>query len=412
VLSVIQPALIQIARNAVAHGIESQEERKANGKPPAGRISVSVHHSGGRIVFTCRDDGRGINLEAVRRAARERGLPEQQAAGLTSDDILHLLLGGGLSTAKSVTAISGRGIGLDIVREAMEQLDGKVSFQTDRHGTSFDLSVPMSLFSLDAILVEAGDFSAALPLGAVQGALRLAPNQISAGQSTLSVVHDGAAYSFLPLSAALLGKPAMLDRTWQGLLVSGSVGSAVVGTDRLLGTARIVSRPLPQAAPASEIVSGTWFDASGNPQLVLDPAGLVSAAHRASVSVGEQAPRGLPILVVDDSLTSRTLEQSILESEGFDVDAAASAEEGLQAARRRKYGLFLVDVDMPGMSGFEFVETVRGDAELRDIPAVMVTSRSSPEDRARGRNAGAQGYIVKGEFDQVELLALIRSLIG
>jgi two-component system chemotaxis sensor kinase CheA len=173
-----------------------------------------------------------------------------------------------------------------------------------------------------------------------------------------------------------------------------------------------VVRPLPGSTPSDPIVAGASLDAEGHPQLLLDPDGLVEHICRVgSAPHATPVPRA-PILVIDDSLTTRMLEQSILESAGYEVDLATSGEDALERARKRRYSLFLVDVEMPGMDGFTFIEHARGDPILRDIPAVMVTSRGSPEDRQRGLNVGAQAYIVKGEFDQTELLDQIRLLMG
>jgi len=414
VLSVMQPALIQIVRNAMAHGIENADERAARAKPISGRIMVSIHHQDDKLAFSCEDDGRGVDLEAVRRAAARRGLSKREAQGLSPEDLVRLLLKGGLTTSDSVTPIAGRGIGLDIVREAVARLDGSVGFRTDHRGTRFDLVVPMSLASMDALIVDVGGTTAAIPLGAVRGAVRLAAEQVAWNGAKATVIHEGAAYPFLSLPAALRGKagPPSRSRTWQGFLVDCPGGMAVAGADRLVDISRIVTRPLPRLAPAGHIVSGAWFDAEGNPQLALDPAGLVAVAKAGLSGEREPAPVRHSVLVVDDSLTSRMLEQSILESAGFDVDTAASAEEALEAVRRRKYVLFLVDVEMPGMTGFDFVERIRADSALHDIPAIMITSRSSAEDFARSQQAGAQGYMIKSEFDQVRLLTLIRSLLG
>ena len=186
-----------------------------------------------------------------------------------------------------------------------------------------------------------------------------------------------------------------------------------VAVDRLIGTTTVVARPLPREAPASAVVSGAMFDVEGRPQLLLDPDALVLAAIAASGTVTPGArPRPLPLLVIDDSLTTRMLEQSILESAGYEVDLATSAEEGIARARTRRYGVFLVDVEMPGMDGFTFVEQTRADATLRETPAILVTSRDAPEDRRRGEAAGAVGYVVKGEFDQARLLRTIAELTG
>jgi two-component system chemotaxis sensor kinase CheA len=180
----------------------------------------------------------------------------------------------------------------------------------------------------------------------------------------------------------------------------------------LLDTAFAVLKPLGALAPAHACIAGAMLDARGAPELVLEPDGLVAWVIQGAQRAPVAAQQRRPVLVIDDSLTTRMLEQSILESAGYDVEVAASGEEGLEKALHdRRYELFLVDVEMPGIDGFEFVARTRNDPRLRDIPSILVTSRNAPEDRARGIEVGAAGYIVKSEFDQVALLALIRSLL-
>jgi two-component system chemotaxis sensor kinase CheA len=162
----------------------------------------------------------------------------------------------------------------------------------------------------------------------------------------------------------------------------------------------------------SPIIAGASLDADGNPQLVLDPDGLIAAARRGDAGQADEAPPRRLVLVVDDSLTTRMLEQSILESAGYEVDVALSGEEALGLVHVKRYTLILVDVEMPGMDGFTFIERLRSEPATRDIPAILVTSRAAPEDRQRGQEVGAQGYIVKSEFDQAELLTIIEPLIG
>jgi two-component system chemotaxis sensor kinase CheA len=413
VLGTIQPALVQIVRNAVAHGIEAENERRLAGKAAIGRITVEASHRGRDIVFICRDDGKGVDIEAVRRAALRRGLLGPQVAGHGSEELIRLLLQGGLTTSSSVTEISGRGIGLDVVREAIARLNGRIAFNTAKNaGTTFELVVPSSLAALDALVVEAGALPAAIPLDAVKRSMRLAAGDISWSATGATVVRDGEALPFLPLPAALHGTPSPPGRSWPAVVVGGAAGSVAVGVDRLVGTARIVTRPLPASASASPIVAAAWLDAQGEARLVLDPEALLSAARHGAAVEREQLQPARSVLVVDDSLTTRMLERTILESAGYEADVATSAEEALEIARGKRYALFLVDVEMPGMTGFAFVERIRADPALRDVPAILVTSRSAPEDLQRGRDAGAQGYMVKSEFDQAELLATIRTLIG
>jgi two-component system chemotaxis sensor kinase CheA len=274
--------------------------------------------------------------------------------------------------------------------------------------------VPLSIASLDAVLVETFGAAASIPLDAVRRTLRVTAGDIVRTAQGDSVFYDGKVIPFVPLSRVLRqgAGGAREARSWSAVIVEGAGGMAALGVDRMLGMANIVFRPLPDLAPASPVIAGASLDAEGNPQLVLDCDNLVAEAQRSEAPADEPAAHPLPILIVDDSLTTRMLEQSILESAGFEVGTAASAEEALEEARRKRYALFLVDVEMPGMDGFTFIERVRADAALHGIPAILVTSRAHPEDRQRGKEVGAQGYIVKGEFDQTEFLQHVRRLIA
>lgn len=417
VLESIQAALIQIVRNAVAHGIEPPTERLSAGKPAAGCVSVCVVRRGRRIAFVCRDDGRGVDLDAVRGLARQRGLLDGAARNAGSQELLRLLLRGGISTSKTVTDVSGRGVGLDVVRESVERLGGEIMLDTKRGiGTTIELVIPPSLASMEALVVEseAADgvmTRTSVPIDAVRSTLRIAARDVSRGSPGDSIMFGGKAIPFMPLAAALDGMPAQADRSWTTIVVAGAEGMAAVGVDRLIGTGRVVARPLPRHLLASPVIGGASLDADGNPQLILDPDGLVGAAQRGGSGRADVREARQPVLVIDDSLTTRMLEQSILESAGYDVDVAQSAEEALEILRHKTYGVILVDVEMPGMDGFTFIERIRANPALRDIPAILVTSRASPEDLERGRSVGASGHIAKSEFDQAELLAMINPLM-
>jgi len=415
VLGAVHGALTQLVRNAVAHGIEPPDARRAAGKPVLGRVTISVVRRGRRVAFGCRDDGRGVDAVAVRRAAELRGVVAAGAPELAAADLLALLLRGGISTSGSVTAVSGRGVGLDVVREALERLGGEATLDTRAgQGTTIELVVPLSLASFEGLGVAVAGVAAVIPLDAVRGTLRVAPGDVSRTASGETIVRDGEVVPFFALDRALVGAVAVesrRERTRSAVIVQGSRGLAAVGVDRLVGTARIVLHPLPVLAPADELVSGACLDAAGDPQLVLDPDGLVAEARRPSTTSVEAAPRTRTVLVIDDSLTTRMLEQSILESAGYEVDVAISGEEALELAHRKRYALFLVDVEMPGIDGFTFIERARDDAALRDVPAILVTSRSSDADKERGRAVGARGFVVKSAFDQAELLERIRKLV-
>jgi two-component system chemotaxis sensor kinase CheA len=219
---------------------------------------------------------------------------------------------------------------------------------------------------------------------------------------------------FLPLARIVLAndRSAGQARHWSAVIVEGTNGIAAIGVDRLLGTTNLVLHPLPELAHAAAVVAGASFDAQGTPQIVLDPDGLIAEAQREITPESQPQISRPPILVIDDSLTTRMLEQSILESAGYLVDTATSGEHALEKASQTRYSLFLVDVEMPGIDGFTFIERARLNPELRDIPSILVSSRDSPEDLERGREVGAQAYIVKGEFNQGKFLERIRKLVG
>jgi two-component system chemotaxis sensor kinase CheA len=416
VLNVMQNALLQIVRNAVAHGIETGvDQRTAAGKRAEGSITLRVSQRGMLVSFACTDDGRGIDLEAVQRIARRKGVRLDGGTNTDPDELLRLLLKGGMSTSGAITDVSGRGIGLDIVREAAERLGGEATVRTDAgKGTTVELVVPLSLTSLHALMVEASGGIAAIPLDAVCASRRIAREEIIHTEQKESILFDGQAIPLASVAHTVSSAPAPSTsaKHSSAVFVRGQTGIAAFTVDRILGTAQVVVRPLPELVYADSVIAGLALDAVGDPQVVLDPDTLVARACQAITVAVEAAPSRFSVLVVDDSLTTRMLEQSILESAGFDVDLATSGEEGLAKARAASYSLFLVDVEMPGMDGFTFIERVRADPQLRDIPSVLVTSRASAQDRQRGQDVGAQAYVVKGEFDQGALLERIRTLVG
>lgn len=414
VLSAVGAALAHLVRNAVAHGIEEAPARVAQGKSARGAVRVTVERRGSRVAFACDDDGRGVDLDAVRARAIASGRLPAGASAPSAEELLGLLGEGGLSTSDRVTELAGRGIGVDVARATAERFRGELRVSSEPgRGARFELEVPVSIASISALVVEVEGVAATVPLDAVRRAVRVRPEDIATVDERESISHEGKQIPFLRLERALrIGDAARTRASYAAVVLQAAGATAALGVDRLLGTSSVVMHPVPAYVAADAIIAGAALDAEGNPELVLDARGIVEAAARARgpARVRPRAPLA-PILVVDDSLTTRMLEKSILESAGYVVDLATSAEEALAKASERRYAFFVVDVEMPGMDGFGFVAATRADPVLRDIPTVLVTSRGAPEDRARGEAAGAVAYIVKGEFDQGVLLDTLRRWI-
>jgi two-component system chemotaxis sensor kinase CheA len=417
VLGTIAAALVEAVRNAVAHGIESPEARLAAGKPRSGRIEIAVERRGRQVAFIASDDGQGVDLDAVRRAALGRGHPGAEIQRLGSAELLQLLLRGGISTSGTVTEVAGRGVGLDVVRAAVDRLGGTVEVDSEPgRGTRIRLLVPISLSTVPVLMVESAGAAAVIPRDAVRRAERIPAGAISCSAEGESIVHEAQAIRFSSLSRVLgvadPGAPGRSAGAATVVVVAGAGSAAAIAVDRLIGISEVVVRRLPALAPASPVVAGATLDIDGRPRLVLDPDALVAAVLGMPAPTVPASAAKPVILVVDDSLTTRMLEQSILAAAGYTVDLATSGEEALEMVCNRSYALVLLDVEMPGIDGFTCIERLRADPSTRAIPVLLVTSRDSPDDRRRSNQAGANGHIVKSEFDQNDLLARIRALAG
>ena len=396
VLPVVNDALLHLVRNAVDHGIETAATRDTLNKPSEGCLKISVQRRGNRVAFGCEDDGGGIDPNEIRRLAASRGLyPEAEAAQLDDAAALRLLFRAGFSTRDTVTDLSGRGVGLDVVSTAASTLHGDTTISSIVGvGTRIEVVVPVSLTTATVVVLRVEDASVLLPIDSVSNVVRTSVSSITSSPRGEVLLHENDFLPVLRLGKALgLGNTQHLATSQVAALVL-SVGEErfAIVADAAQGTTEVVVRPLPWSAGNPLGVAGAALDVEGVTRLVLDPRGLLAVLQRHAGIAPEPAlpsyvRRHLPILVVDDSLTTRMLEQSILQTAGFEVDVATSAEEGLGMARAREYGLFVVDVEMPGMNGFEFTTLTRNDARLKNVSVILVTSLCSEADktsRSRG----------------------------
>lgn len=416
VLRVLQDALLHLVRNAVAHGIEDPAGRTAAGKSPIGKVELRVERRGSRISFICEDDGAGIDIAAIRREAVKKGaISDKGADSLGLQEAIHLVLQGGVSTSDKVSGTSGRGIGLEIVRDCVERLKGDIFIESKPGvGTSIELRVPASLSSVNAVVVESAGIRACLPLESVRQSLCLREQDIASTGASESVPFEDRALPFLSLSEVLAARrsPSSAQERKTAIVIRLGNSMAALGVEKLLGTRAVLSRALPSITGAHTVIAGASLDAEGNPMLVLDVGPLVEVIQKGRSEPARTDQRTRHLLIVDDSLTTRMVEQNILESAGYEVETASSAEEGLRMAHLNKPSLFLVDIEMPGMDGFEFISRVHNDPVLRDVPAITVSSKSSSIERRRAEEVGARAFFDKGEFDQARFLETVAHLCG
>ncbi|ADO68675.1 hybrid sensor histidine kinase/response regulator [Stigmatella aurantiaca] len=408
----LREPLLHLVRNAVAHGLEGPEERRRAGKPEEGRVTLAARLSGGRVQVSVEDDGRGLDLEAIRAQARARGweVPEDSAIAA------RLIFQPGLSTASKVTAVSGRGVGLDVVRSQVESLRGSVDVAfRPGEGTRFVLDVPLTLSTLRVLLVSAGGQRFALPAESVERLLRLAPQEVREVEGRQMWPAEDALIPITSL-ATVLGLAASPPRARLAtvVLTAGHLRAAL-GVDEVLAEQEVLVRGLGPRVRRARHVSGTAVLPDGRMALLLHPASLVRAAEGRpltplfpALSVRKVRQR---ILLADDSPTTRALEQSLLEAAGYEVLPCADGAEAWERLQNVGADALVSDVEMPRMDGFALTEAVRTSPRFSRLPVVLVTARDLPEDKARGLGVGASAYLVKSTFDQTHLLETLRRLL-
>jgi two-component system, chemotaxis family, sensor kinase CheA len=423
VLEQVKDPLIHLLRNAVDHGLEPGRERSHAGKPARGRITLFAGQQGGTILIRVSDDGRGLDLAQIRQAAvRRELLTAAEADQLTDGEAAHLIFRLGLSTSPIITDISGRGVGLDVVRQNVEQLHGALQVASKPgEGTTFTLSLPLTLASSRGLLVQAGQQTFFLPHVSVERMLLVKPGEIAhvAGRPTIGYREKPIVLAWLE---DLLSLPAASRDSKYLTVVIISVAEKRLGlvVDELEGEQEIVVKSLGKPLARLAGIAGATISGGGQVVLVLHPADLIRLAARfqgrtavTNLAQNQKKKRRKEILVVDDSLTTRMLEKNILEAAGYLVHLATDGEEALDMLNRGELpDLIVCDITMPRLDGLALTRHLKSDTRLGNIPVVLVTSLGSPADKARGIEVGADAYIVKSSFDQTNLLDTIEQLIG
>jgi two-component system, chemotaxis family, sensor kinase CheA len=422
VLEALKDPLMHALRNAVSHGIESPPERAAKGKPRVGLITLRVDTNGQRLTVEIQDDGRGIDFARVVEIAVRQGiLSESRAASSSPHELAHILFRPGFSTSLSVTNLSGRGMGMSVMYEAVRRLQGDMDLRpVEGGGTLIHLSVPLSIATHRLLLTKCCSQLLAIPIHAIERLLRIQLTSIETLEGKPVIVLDREAVPLLSMRQ-LLGLEQELVRDESGalpvmVLRSGSRRAAIT-VDSFLWEREAVIQDLGPAGRTGKVSSGVVLE-DGAIAFVLNPMQLMENSVQpepshftklAEPKRSEQAP--VSVLVVDDSMTTRMLEKSILEAHGYRVRIAVDGMEALELLRTEKSDLVIADIEMPRLDGFGLIEAMKKDRNLERIPVIVVSSVERREDQERGLALGADAYIVKRKFDQEELLTAIRQII-
>jgi len=427
ILERIEAPLNHLLRNAVDHGIETPAERAAAGKPAEATIRLEALHSAGMLSIVVVDDGRGMDMATLReRIVAKKLVSADMATELSEAELMDFLFLPGFSTRDRVTELSGRGVGLDVVHSVVQEMHGIVhATARPGQGMRFHLQLPLTLSMIRALLVEIAGEPYAFPLAQIHRTLRLPRHAIETMEGrqyfTLGSQHIGliAANQVLGLEGeppdggdvtiVVLGE--RLDR--YGLVV-----------DRFLGERSLVVHTLdPRLGKIKDIGAASILE-NGDPCLIVDvedllrsvdiliAGGRLDRIRREGEATTRSRPAGKRILVVDDSITVREVERSMLVSRGYEVEVAVDGMDGWNAVRAGRYDLVISDIDMPRMNGFEFVGLIKKDPALKSLPVMIVSYKDREEDRRRGLEAGADYYLTKGSFHDATLLEAVADLIG
>ncbi|CAM3304375.1 response regulator [Corallococcus sp. ZKHCc1 1396] len=409
-LEKLQGALVHLLRNAVDHGLEMPAEREKAGKHHEGALTLRVEQQGNLLYLEASDDGRGIDLQAVRRVAEKRGLvTAEEVARFNDNQVRDLIFSEGFSTRSDVTDTSGRGVGLDAVRATVEALQGRIEVASTRgQGTRFVLTLPVDLGSSPVLMVRALEQFVGLPMLAVESTQLARADSLRLGKRRAHLEHLGQLLPVVDLGARLGLRASAPPAEGQPMLIVQSGGKRVaLVVDAVVGDRDLVIRPLPSEVRDVPAWQGAATLSRGELLLILRPDWVVSDSEKVTVSAGSRRA-----LVVDDSLTARALHRASLEAGGFQVHLAASGPRALERLAADTYDVVICDLDMEEMDGTELIARLREKKETRTLPVILVSAHDSPSARERGLESGADGFLSKRECAAGRLLAEVLDVMS
>jgi chemosensory pili system protein ChpA (sensor histidine kinase/response regulator) len=416
VLERMLPPFEHLLRNAVVHGIESPAQRLAAGKPEAGRIHLSLRREGAEVIVDVRDDGAGMNIDAIRNKALALGMIRADQA-LTDEEAMQLILEPGFSTAENLTQAAGRGVGMDVVATEVKKLGGALHMESmPGQGSRFTIRLPFTLAVSHALIVRIGDEYYALPLPTVEGVVRvpLAEVQQHLQSEVPSYVYGGHKYRFQPLGGFVgmeAGPLPDAEPTLPVVLVRAGELSTGLVAEELIGSREIVVKPVGPQIASIRGISGATILGDGRIVVILDIGALVRAGwrSRAQAVPREKLDRRIVALVVDDSITVRRVTQRLLERNGMRVLTARDGMDAITVMEEHVPDVVLLDIEMPRMDGYEVAAHMRSEPRLKHVPIIMITSRVGEKHRARALELGVDEYLGK-PYQESQLLEAIAPL--
>jgi chemosensory pili system protein ChpA (sensor histidine kinase/response regulator) len=421
--------LEHMLRNSVDHGIEDAAGRAAAGKPAQGRVTLTLSREGGEVVLTLADDGRGINIPAVRKKALERGLITADQE-ISDQDVIQFIFHAGFSTAAAVTQISGRGVGMDVVQSEIKQMGGVVSIHSiTGQGTTFTIRLPFTVAVNRALMVRIGEDSYAIPLSQIEGIVRASPYELETYYAPDAPLFEyaGVTYKLSYLGEFVHGvqSPNLVGQTMPlpVLLIRGGDTRIAIQVDQLIGSREIVVKSVGAQLASVAGISGATILGDGAVVIILDVVAMLRAASLSTprVEIGVDGTTALPVpaeskrtrqvMVVDDSVTVRKVTSRLLERHGYEVLLAKDGMDAIAKLEDARPDIMLLDIEMPRMDGFEVATLVRHNPNLEELPIIMITSRTGEKHRERAFQIGVNAYMGK-PFNEEQLLETIAELLA
>ena len=420
IIEEIKTPLIHILRNAIDHGIETKEERIANGKSPVGKIILSAKQDDNTVIIDVVDDGQGFNLEKIKDRAVSRGfLTKEDIDSMTDEAIMNIIFWPGFTTGDSITSISGRGIGLDVVKTKISQLNGKVKVISEfGKGSCVHIEIPVTLTTLRVFLVKISEQVFAIPIQVITTFILKNQNEIKTNNGVRSIVYNGNIIPLYYLSDILKLEPVPRGEKETILIIESDAKTIGLVVDKLLGDQDILQKKLSPPLYKVKNISGITNLASGELCLILNMQDILHYDFNKAIS-SSNAQKMLPadaltykrILVVDDSITTRTMVKNILLNSGYIVDAVSDAGEALVKLKLNHYDLVITDLTMPKIDGYEFIERIKNDEMYMDIPVIVMSSIPKQDANKKLNQFNIEYYVPKDNFNQVEFSQQVKTIL-